>query len=313
MIRTLFKSSILLGIALFFITAACEQEEPIPPKVDPVEEEEEEKENEKEGENNLVEGVDYFLPKIDLNNWKITLPIRKNGKLVEVKPPAILDYANNETLQPFMYNDSTDGALVFHTYPGETTPNSSYSRTELREQIEPGSNSVNWTFEEGGNMKGRLKLDTISKATDGKFHRTMVMQIHGRLTNAQRDLIGEDDNNAPPMLKILWDKGKIRVKTKELKDVNVNDVDILKTSAWTDDEGRNFKELVNFDEFTLEVKAEEGRMQVILNGDETFTYEGIHMEKWGVFENYFKAGNYLQTRDEGAFATVKYYELEVSH
>ena len=32
-----------------------------------------------------------------------------------------------------------------------------------------------------------------------------------------------------------------------------------------------------------------------------------------VFENYFKAGNYLQSKDEGAFATVKYYDLEVSH
>jgi hypothetical protein len=296
-----------------FITAACEKEEPVsPPEVDPVEEEaveEEETENEAGG----VEGVDYFLPKIDLNNWKVTLPIRNNGKLVEVEPPEILDYATVEILQEFMYNDSTEGALVFHTYPGETTPNSSYSRTELREQMEPGSNTVNWTFEEGGSMKGRLQVDTISKAADGNYHRTMVMQIHGRLTNEQRDLIGEDDNNAPPMLKILWDKGKIRVKTKELKDVDVNDLDILSTAAWTDDVGRNFAQQVDFDEFTLEIKAEKGKMQVILNDEETFTYEGVHIDRWGVFENYFKAGNYLQTTDENAFATVKYYELEVSH
>jgi len=309
--RTLFKTSVLLGIFIFFITAACEDKESVSPTVDPIEEEEEEEKEEEK--NDKVEGVDYFLPKIDLNNWKVTLPIRNNGKLIEVTPPAILDYANSQVLQEFMYNDSTDGSLIFYTYPGETTANSSYSRTELREQMEPGSNSVNWTFEQGGSMKGRLKMDTISKASDGKYHRTMVMQIHGRLTNAQRDLIGEDDNNAPPMLKIYWDKGKVRVKTKELKDVNVDEVEILKTSAWTDDEGRNFKELVNFEEFTLEIKAEKGKMQVILNDDETFTYEGIHMEKWGIFENYFKAGNYLQTRDEGAFARVKYYELEVSH
>ena len=310
MVSNLFRFSALLGIFLFFITAACEKEEPVTP--DPVEEEEE-KEEEKEEEETLVEGVDYFLPKIDLNNWKVTLPIAENGKTIEVKPPAILEYGTSELLQEFMYNDSTDGALVFYTYPGETTANSSYSRTELREQMQPGSNTVNWTFEEGGNMKGRLKMDTISKASDGKYHKTMVMQIHGRLSNAQRDLIGEDDNNAPPMLKILWEKGKIRVKTKELKDVNVNDVEILRTSAWTDDDGRTFDQAVNFEEFTLEVKAEKGKMQVILNDDETFIYEGIHMDKWNVFENYFKAGNYLQTTDEGAFARVKYYELEVRH
>ena len=46
---------------------------------------------------------------------------------------------------------------------------------------------------------------------------------------------------------------------------------------------------------------------------ETFVYDDIHMEKWGVFENYFKAGNYLNTTDDGAFSYVKYYDLEVSH
>ena len=32
-----------------------------------------------------------------------------------------------------------------------------------------------------------------------------------------------------------------------------------------------------------------------------------------IFENYFKAGNYFQSRDEGAFARVNYYSLEVTH
>lgn len=257
-----------------------------------------------------VEGVDYFLPHIDLNHWKVTLPI---GNPTEVKPPEILNYANNDLLKAFMYNDSTDGSLVFHTYPGASTRNSSYSRTELREQMVPGSNNTNWTFAEGGRLKGTLKLEDISKDASGKPHRTIIMQIHGRLTNAQRDLIGEDDNNAPPVLKIYWDKGKVRVKTKILKDLNASDTEILHTSAWTDDEGYNFPELVNNDQFTLEVIVSEGRMEVILNEKESVVYDGIHMQKWGVFENYFKAGNYLQTKDEGAFATVKYYDLELSH
>lgn len=261
-------------------------------------------------ENKLVEGVDYFLPHIDLGNWKVTLPV---GNPSEVEPPEILDYADNESLKEFMRNDSIDGSLVFYTYPGSTTRNSSYSRTELREQMEPGSNNVNWTFEEGGTIKGRLKVQEVSKDASGKYHRIIIMQIHGRLTNAQRDLIGEDDNNAPPVLKIYWDKGKVRVKTKELKDENVDDLNILRTSSWTDDAGKNFNQLVNFDEFTLEVKVEKGKMQVSLNDEETFTYEGVHMDKWGVFENYFKAGNYLQTTDEGAFSLVKYYDLEVVH
>lgn len=256
-----------------------------------------------------VEGIDYFLPHIDLNNWKVTLPI---GNPTEVEPPAILDYANDPLLQEYMYNDSIDGALVFFTEPGASTQNAKYSRTELREQMVPGSNSVNWTFADGANLKGTLKMDEISKDNNDTYHRTIIMQIHGRLTNAQRDAIGEDDNNAPPVLKIYWNKERVRVLRKVLKNVNVGNLDILKTDAWTD-EGHWFEKEVGFDKFQLEVIVSDGRMEVVLNDDERLVFDDIHMQKWNVFENYFKAGNYLQTSDEGSFARVKYYDLEVSH
>ena len=261
----------------------------------------------------LIEGVDYFLPKIDLSNWKVTLPIG-TGSPIEVKPPEISNYATNSVLKDFMYNDSTDGSLVFYTYPGgATTTNSSYPRTELRELMDGGNGTVNWTFSEGGRMKGTLSVPEISTDAGGNPHRTIIMQIHGRLTNAQRNLIGASDNNAPPMLKIYWYKGKIRVKTKVLKDLNASDTEILETEAWGDADGFNFSEEVGTEQFTLEIIASEGRMEVILNENESKVYDGIHMEKWGVFENYFKAGNYLSTTESGAFAKVKYYDLEVSH
>ncbi|MDX5584148.1 MAG: polysaccharide lyase family 7 protein [Aureibaculum sp.] len=256
------------------------------------------------------EEVNYKLPNIDLSHWKVTLPI---GNPTEVTPPEILDYATNETLKPFMYNDSINGALVFYTYPGASTANSSYSRTELREQMDPGSNTTNWTFAQGGSIKGILSMDEISKDANVNYHRSIIMQIHGRLTDEQRDLIGEDDNNAPPMLKIYWTDGKVRVKTKVLKDVNASDTEILYTDAWGDDDGHTFSENVGFDKFTLEVKVSDGSMEVILNDNETVVYDDVHIEKWGVFENYFKAGNYLATLDEDSFARVKYYELEATH
>ncbi|WP_142786376.1 polysaccharide lyase family 7 protein [Changchengzhania lutea] len=257
-----------------------------------------------------TEEVAYKLPNIDLNNWKVTLPI---GNPTEVKPPEILNYGTNGILKPFFYNDSINGALVFYTYPGASTANSSYSRTELREQMVPGSNNTNWTFKQGGNMKGKLQMGDVSKDTDNKYHRTIIMQIHGRLTNAQRDLIGQADNNAPPILKLYWTYGKVRVTTKILKNLNASDTEILYTDAWGDAEGYTFEEYVGFDPFTLEIKAAEGRMEVILNDKENKVYDDIHIQKWGVFENYFKAGNYLVTKDEGAFSTVKYYNLEVKH
>ncbi|WP_431124233.1 polysaccharide lyase family 7 protein [Flagellimonas flava] len=254
--------------------------------------------------------LDYLLPEIDLSHWKVTLPI---GGPDEVKPPEILDYATNEALLPYMYNDSTDGSLVFYTFPGSSTPNSTYSRTELREQMVPGSNNTNWTFSEGGRMRGTLSVPFISEDENGNKYRTIIMQIHGRLTNEQRDLIGEDDNNAPPVLKIYWNDGKVRVHTKKLKDLNVSDEELLTTSAWEDDEPYSFPNPVGTEKFSLEVIATEGRIEVILNGEESFIKENEDLEKWGIFENYFKAGNYLISKDEGTSATVKYYELEVEH
>ncbi len=252
----------------------------------------------------------YLLPEINLSHWKVTLPI---GRPDEVKPPEILDYATNEKLLPFMYNDSTDGSLVFYTYPGSSTPNSSYSRTELREQMVPGSNNTNWTFAQGGRMKGTLAVPAISEDENGKKYRTIIMQIHGRLTNEQRDLIGEDDNNAPPVLKIYWNDGKVRVHTKKLKDLDVSHEEMLHTSAWEDDEPYSFPQPVGTEKFSLEVIASEGRIEVILNNEESFVKEDVHLEKWGVFENYFKAGNYFISKDEGTSAMVKYFDLKVEH
>lgn len=254
------------------------------------------------------------LPDIDLSHWKVTTPAGDGKKPIEVSPPEILNYATDERLIPYMYNDSSKGALTFHAFPSQaTTTNTKYSRSELREQMVPGSNSDNWTFKQGGRMKGKLAMDDVSRDTNGKYHKVIIMQIHGRLTNAQRDLIGAKDNNAPPILKIYWQSGKIRVKTKVLKNLDLTDTELLHEEAWDDDDGYTFKEEVGFKKFTLEVKVSEGKMVVVLNKNEYKVYENIHMEKWGVFENYFKAGNYFQSRDEGAFAKVRFYDLEVSH
>jgi len=255
------------------------------------------------------------LPEIDLSHWKVTLPATNDdGKPVEIVPPEIEDFASMEVAKPYMYIDSTRGAIVFHAMPTDSkTRNTKYTRSELREQMEPGSNNVNWTFADGAYMRGKIAMDASTKDSNGKYHKTIIMQIHGRLTNEQRNLIGEDDNNAPPVLKIYWDNGKIRVKTKVLKNINATIPAILHENAWTDDEGFNFEEEVGFNKFILEVKVSEGKLVVILNKNEYKVYENIHLKKWGIFENYFKAGNYFQTRDEGAFSKVRFYDLEVVH
>ena len=252
---------------------------------------------------------------IDLSHWKVTLPVNNEmGKPYEIEPPEIFNFASNEIAKPYMYIDSTKGAIVFHAMPTESkTKNTKYTRSELREQMEPGNNNKNWTFTQGGIMKGEIQMEETTRDSGGKYHRTIIMQIHGRLTNEQRDLISEDDNNAPPILKIYWDNGKVRVKTKVLKNLNAIGSEILHEDAWDDDEGFNFEQEVGFRKFTLEVQVSNGKMVIILNGNEYKVYDSIHIRRWGVFENYFKAGNYFQSRDDGAYSKVRFYELEVSH
>ena len=254
------------------------------------------------------------VAKIDLTHWKVTIPTaRPDGKAMEVEPPEIFNYANIESLKDFMYNDSTDGSIVFHAYPQATTANTKYSRSELREQMESGSNHRNWTFKEGGYMKVKMSIPEVTRDNNGKEHRIIIAQIHGRLTNEQRDLIGQKDNNAPPILKVYYDKGKIRVKTKVLKNLDAPDNEILDKKAWGDDEGYNFETPVGKKKFTLEVIVSEGRLEVVLNGWQRSVYKSKSIERWGIFENYFKVGNYFQSRDKGSSGKVKIYELEVSH
>ena len=257
----------------------------------------------------------FKLPDIDLSHWKVTIPEGSGkGGALSVSPPDIKDYATNALLKPYMFNDSVSGALVFFAIPTDaTTANTKYSRSELREQMVPGNDKVNWTFKQGGELKIRMQMGDISRDANGKYHKVIIAQIHGRLTEDQKALIGAKDNNAPPVLKIYWQDGKIRVKTKELVFTEIDSVGILHEEAWEDDKGRNFKDVVNFRKFTIEVKVSEGKMVVSLNNNEFFVYESVHLERWSVFENYFKVGNYFQTRDKDAFASVKVYDIEVKH
>ena len=254
---------------------------------------------------------------IDLSHWTVTTPAEdpgKPGKTLDLDYPEILNFASNEATKKYMYEDPKDKSIVFYAFPsGTSTANSHFSRSELRETMEIGNKNANWNFAQGGKMKGTYKIQKISMEDDGKFSRVIVAQIHGRLTDDQQKLIGQKDNNAAPILKIYWEEGKIKVKTKVLKNKNASLAELLPADAWTDDEGKVFKEAVDFRKFTLEIKVSDGRLEVILNNAESFVYNDINIKKWGVFDNYFKAGNYFQSKNPNSFAAVKIYALEVSH
>lgn len=269
----------------------------------------------------VIEIPEEIVPEyasIDFTNWKVTLPIdeNNNGKPDEYQPADLVNYSyqNNSAIKPFMYDDISDKSIVFYTYPDVSTPNSSYSRTELRELINPKSSRENWSLKGGGTMKGKLKVESITKdpESSNEYHRVIIMQIHGIISEEDMALHNFSSNNGPPLLKMYWKDGEIWAHKKSLKNESTEGDDLLDTSSdtWTDIK-HNFG-YVGFESFELEIIASDAKLEVILNNENKHVFQDVSLDKWP-YENYFKAGNYLVSTNAAAKSYIKYYELQVTH
>jgi len=255
---------------------------------------------------------------INFSNWKITLPVddNNNGSPDEYQPTQLVNsgYRTLEAVKPYMYDDTTDASIVFYTFPDISTTNSSYSRTELRELINPSNSRDNWTLLEGGIMTGRLKVDRISENTQSSaaYHNVIVMQIHGIISQEDMAAHNFTSNNGPPLLKMYWKDGYLWAHKKSLVNEATQGDALLNVSSstWTDIK-HNFG-YVGFEPFNFKITASEGKLELQLNNETSFVYQDVSLEKWP-FENYFKAGNYLVSTDATAFSYIKYYNLNVMH
>lgn len=255
---------------------------------------------------------------IDFSTWKVTLPVdeNNNGRPDEYQPSQLINfgYQSLDAVQPYMYDDTSDASIVFYTFPDVSTTNSSYSRTELRELINPANSKENWSLLEAGEMTGRLKVEDVSEdnESNGDYHKVIVMQIHGIISEDDMDTHGFSSNNGPPLIKIYWKDGYIWSHKKSLIDENTEGDDLLDTSSNTWSDIKHNLGYVGFSQFDFRITASDARIEVQLNDDDPLIYEDVSLSKWP-YENYFKAGNYLNSTDDNAFALVKYYNLQVIH
>ena len=256
---------------------------------------------------------------IDFSHWKVTLPVDKdnNGKPDEYQPSALINngYRTLEAVKPFMYDDTTDASIVFYTYPDVSTNNSSYSRTELRELIDPGNSKKNWSLLKGGVINGKLKVVEVSKNTGGSSYehpKVILMQIHGIISEGDMATHGFSSNNGPPLLKMTWIDGYLWAYKKSLVDESTEGDALLDVSSKTWSDIKHNMGYVGYDAFNLKIVASEGKLEITLNDGAPFTFQDISLTKWP-FENYFKAGNYLGSTSPSAFSYIKYYDLSVVH
>ncbi|MFD2917205.1 polysaccharide lyase family 7 protein [Psychroserpens luteus] len=255
---------------------------------------------------------------INFANWKVTLPVDEsnNGSPDEYQPSQLINlgYQTLEPVMPYMYDDVSDVSLIFYAFPDISTTNSSYSRTELRELINTNNSSENWTLLEGGEMIGRLKVDAVSENIESSddYHKVIIMQIHGIISEEDMDTHGFSSNNGPPLIKIYWKDGYVWSHKKSLIDETTNGDDLLDTSSNTWADIKVNLGYVGNNPFYFRITASDAKIELQLNTDMPYIYEDISLDKWP-YENYFKAGNYLTTTDVGGFSYVKYYSLSVTH
>lgn len=244
---------------------------------------------------------------IDLWNWKLELP--SGYKASDWK---LSNFKNDRFAAPFFYFDDLKGALVMKAYPAKGTSTAKYTRNTLREQMQPGSNDVNWTMKQGGILEVELDVEEISTSESGQFHRTILLQVDGRTTEKQTKQLGLSKPASLPMLKIYWQDGYIKVVRKILKDDGTAGDALLDKKSWKEDKGLHSKRRIGNDKVKIRLELKRGKILVQIDDERPIVYRDLSVAQW-YFENYFTVGNYLQSKEDNCFSTVNYYKIEVVH
>ena len=249
-----------------------------------------------------VEAVSGFNPMY----WKLELPSGYNASDFKVTY-----FEFDKRVQPFFYKDSLDDALVFEAYEVEnSTSKSKYIRSNMREQMQPGSNDVNWTMKTGGVLETEFQVTKMSKDEKGKYHRTLLIQVDGRTSEKDTKALGLKKPVSMPFVKIFWQNGVIRVKRRVLKDETLVGDALLSKKSWKEESADYYSKKVDFEKVKLRLELKKGRIEIRINDEKPIVFADFNVVQW-YFENYFTVGNYLQTRDFGAHSIVKYYDLNV--
>lgn len=200
----------------------------------------------------------YPASRIDLTNWKLTLPISSpedSDVLIDIKNPELETYQINPW---FTLNTDKTGVVFRAPVNAPTTPNSNYPRTELREMTDDGKEEAFWPSKKGTHT---LILDQAITAVPKNKPVVVAGQIHG-----------DDDD----LIVIRLEYPKLYVSRGS-------------SNLYTLDENYTLGK-----RFVIKFVASGGEIKVYYNGSNN----PVHTLKKEVDEAYFKAGVYTQSNCE---------------
>lgn len=235
----------------------------------------------------------------DLANWKLTLP---SGS--EIQPWLL---SSGWTQDKVFYTHPTSGGMVFRCPNiAGTTANSHYSRTELREMLDPAagtkSDANNWTMEQGGRMKARLKVDRVSTSGDSsKVGRVIIGQIHGEEHEPVRLYFHKKPGEA---------RGRIYLASESHSGSTFWSTDIVSN--------KNGGGIALGELFTYQISLQGTRLQVDIlrnRGDIVNTYIKTIDSAYAGENLYFKAGVYNQNNTglSSDYVQATFYTLTHTH
>lgn len=279
----------------------------------------------------------------DLSYWKLTLPadLDGNGKVDEISETDLAGYSDER----FFYTDPVTGGMVFRTVPGGvTTSGSSYTRSELREMMRRGDESIstrnddgtptanNWVFSSApeeaqamaggvdGVMRATLAVNQVTRMGEaGKVGRVIIGQIHAK----------DDEPIRLYYRKLPGNKfGSIYYAHEAVgeDDVYVEMIGDRGNHAENPDDGIALDETFSY-EIAVRGEARDGEIHPMLHVSITRDDGSrIEAEPYDMSESgysvaddfmYFKAGAYSQNntsdQPERDFDQVTFFDLDIEH
>lgn len=243
----------------------------------------------------------YLAPSqnFDLSRWKLTLPSGDEVGTDELNSG--YSYAH------VFYTDRYTGGMVFRCPNlAGSTANSDYSRTELRQLLSPDdsnakSDANNWTPEEGGWLKAKLRVDRVSTTGDSdKRGRVIIGQIHGPQTEPLRLYYTKKPDEKTGRIYAVMEN--VSGRTRYSPDIVRND----------ENQGIALRE-----NFSYQIKLNGTRLDVaIYRADgRRYAYSTTIDSAYRGLNQYFKAGVYNQnnTGDRSDYAQATFFALKQIH